>query len=179
MERGLEQEIVYQLSKEIVGLAVGEKQIREVRAEPRKEEQKGEFLLQIARARQKVKEMNLTPEEYKLRTGKPAEVGQAFVIDPAVPGKVSSVTPSKVVIRFLAKPGDKIATPFGDGTVMELPDRYEIVIDARPGTLVRTGGFVGRIINVDDRFISIDYGHPFGEETLICDVLVESVKQQN
>jgi FKBP-type peptidyl-prolyl cis-trans isomerase 2 len=126
--------------------------------------------------RQRVKEMRFTPDEYRLRTGKVAEVGQPFVIDPAVPGKVSSVTESEVLVRFFAKTGDKVATPFGEGTVRESSDRYDIVIDAHPGALVRSGGLVGRIASVDDRFINIDYSHPFGGEALLCDILVESAK---
>jgi FKBP-type peptidyl-prolyl cis-trans isomerase 2 len=175
-ERGLEGEIVNQLSGAIVGLPIGERQTREIRAERRQERKKGDYFLQMARVRQRVKEMHLTPDEYKFRTGKAAEVGQTFVIDPAVPGKVSSVTESEVVVRFFAKAGEKVATPFGEGTVKELPDRYDIVIDARPGTLVRSGGYVGRITSVDERIIAIDYSHPFGGEALLCDTVVESAE---
>ncbi len=175
-ERGLEGEIVHQLSGAIVGLPVGERQTREIRAGRQKEEKKEEFFIRMARIRQRSKEMHFTPDEYRLRAGKAAEVGQPFVIDPAVPGKVSSVTASGVVVRFFAREGEKVATPFGEGTVRELSDRYEIVIDAHRDALVRSGGFVGRIASVDDRFIGIDYSHPFGGEALLCDVLVESAK---
>jgi len=174
--RGLEDEILNQLSGAVIGMPVGEKQTREIKAERLMEEKKGDYVLQIARVRSRVKEMRFTPEEYKSRTGKAAELGRPFVIDPAVPGKVASLTPSEVVVRFFAHSGDKVATPFGEGIVRELPDRYEIVIDARPGALVRSGGLTGRITSVDDRFISLDYGHPFGGEALLCDVLVESVQ---
>lgn len=175
-ERGLEGEIVYQLAGLIVGLPVGERQTREIASGRMQEKKKGDYLLQVARVRQRTKEMRLKPGDYQARTGNAAQVGQSFTLDPAVPGRVSSVTESEVVVRFFAKAGDKVPTPFGEGTVKELPDRYEIVIDARQGTLVRSGGFVGRIASVDDRFITIDYSNPFGGETLLCDVLVESVR---
>jgi len=123
-----------------------------------------------------VKEVHITPDEYLSRTGKAPEVGQPFITDPAVPGKVASVTESDVVVRFFAKAGDKVATPFGEGTVKELPDKYEIVIDAHTGAFVRSGGYVGRITNVDDRFITVDYSYPFGGEPLFCDILVESAE---
>jgi hypothetical protein len=175
-ERGLEEEIIHQLSGVIVGLPVGESQTREIQTGRRQEKKKDDYFLQMARVRQRAKEMRFTPDEYKFRTGKAAEVGQPFVIDPAVPGRVSSVTASEVVVRFFAKGGDKVPTPFGEGTVKELSDRYEITIDAHPGSLVRSGGYVGIITGVDDRFISIDYSYPFGGEALLCDILVESVK---
>ena len=155
-ERGLEGEIVHQLSGAIVGLSVGEWKTREIRAERLQERTKGDYFIQVARVRQRVKEMRFTPEEYKSRTGKAAEVGQSFVLDPAVPGRVSSVTASEVVVRFFAKTGDKVTTPFGEGIIRELPDKYEIVIDARAGGLLRSGGLVGLITSVDDHFISID-----------------------
>lgn len=175
-ERGLEGEIIHRLSGAIVGLPVGELRTRAIQAGRLQGKKKGEYLLQVARVRQRVKEMQFSRDEYEMRVGKAAEVGQPFVIDPTVPGKVFSVTESEVVVRFFASAGDKVATPFGEGTVKELSDRYEIVLDAHPGTLVRSGGYVGSITSVDDRFITIDYSQPFGGEELLCDVLVESSK---
>ena len=121
--------------------------------------------------------MRFTPEQFKLRTGKTAEVGQVVVIDPALPGKVASVTKSEVVVGFPAHAGDKVATPLGEGTIKELPDHYEIVIDAHVEGLVRSGRLVGRIIAVDDQLISVDFSHPFGGEALLCDILVQSAKE--
>jgi FKBP-type peptidyl-prolyl cis-trans isomerase 2 len=174
-ERGLEDEILYRLAGPIVGFRTGEKKALEIKADRRPEKSKDEYLLKVARVREREKGMRLTPEEYKGRIGKAAEVGQPFTIDPAVPGKIASVTDKEVVIRF-SPAGNKVATPFGEGTVKELPDKYEIAIDAHPGATVRSGAYVGRILSVDDRFIAIDYSNPFGGEALLCDVLVESAK---
>ena len=54
----------------------------------------------------------------------------------------------------------------------EAADRYLIAINAQTGNLVRSGGFVGRVIAVDEQLITVDYGHPFGGEPLLCDVQV-------
>ncbi|MGD0230324.1 MAG: hypothetical protein ABSC19_08195 [Syntrophorhabdales bacterium] len=175
-ERSMEEEILARLSGAIVGMRTGEKQTREIKAERRPEQKKDEYFLKMARVRQRAKEMRFALEDYKSRTGRTPEVGQPFTIDPAVPGKVASVTKKEVVVRFSAEAGSRVATPLGKGTVKELADHYEITIDAHPGDLVRTGGLVGRVVGVDDRFISIDYGHPFGGEPLSCDILVEPVK---
>jgi FKBP-type peptidyl-prolyl cis-trans isomerase 2 len=175
-ERSMEGEIIARLSGMIVGMRTGERQTREIKAERRPEKKKDEYFLKIARVRGREKEVRFSPEAYQSRTGKTPEIGQSFTIDRAVPGKVASVTEKEVVVRFSAVAGSRVATPFGEGVVKELADRYEIVIDARPGNLVRSGGFAGRIVSIDDRFITIDYGHPFGGEPLSCDVMIESVK---
>lgn len=66
-----------------------------------------------------------------------------------------------------------VDTPFGKGAIRENEKNYEIVIDASVGSLVRTRGLVGRISEVRDGSIVVDYGHPFGGETLTCDIKVE------
>jgi FKBP-type peptidyl-prolyl cis-trans isomerase 2 len=115
----------------------------------------------------------MTGSEYKARTGKEAAVGQEVSLDPAIPGKVASVSENEVLIRYFVQPGSVVDTPFGKGTIRENEKNYEIVIDAAAGNLVRTGGLVGRISEVRNDSIVLDYGHPFGGETLACDVRVE------
>jgi FKBP-type peptidyl-prolyl cis-trans isomerase 2 len=171
---GFEGELFYQLSQSIVGMETGKKVSLEVTAERLSEEKKGEHYIKMARVRQRPKEVRLTSEAYKARTGKTPEVGQPYIIDPAVPGKVLTVAENEVVIRFLADPLSKVALPFGEGTIKEYADHYEIEIEARQGSLTRSGGLVGRIVGVDEQFITIDYGHPFGGEKLLCDVFIES-----
>lgn len=181
-KRGFEGEVIYQLSMSIKEMPVGSKQIRMLKAERLPERKKGEHILKMARVRKRPKEMRFKAEEYKNRTGKAPGVGQPFVIDPALPGSVVSVTESEVVVKFSATPGKTVMTPFGKGTIREFDDRYEIAINAIPGTLVRSSGLVGRVVQVDENFITIDYGHPFGGEVLTCDVLVEwarSGKKEN
>jgi FKBP-type peptidyl-prolyl cis-trans isomerase 2 len=176
---GFESWLFYRLSPAIVGLERGKKTTVEINAERLEERQKNERSIKMARVRQRPKENRMSPKEYKSRTGKTPEIGQPYIIDPAVPGNVASVTEKEVAIRFSAAPRIKVATPFGEGTVKEYEDHYEIIINAQPGTLVRNGGIVGRITNVDERYITIDYGHPFGGEPLFCDVLIEPKKRDD
>lgn len=175
-ERSLEDEILYRLAPPVVGMQTGETKTVEIAAPPRLDSKKDEYLQKVARVRQRMKEMRVPPDQYTARSGKAPEVGHPFILDPALPGRVASVSEKEVVIKFSAAAGSKVPTPFGEGTVKELPDRYEITIDAHPGDLVRTGAYVGRVTAVDERFIAIDYSLPFGGEPLRCDVLVESVK---
>ena len=174
--RGFEGEIMYQLSQAIVGLSTGERHSLAIRAEGVSEPKEGDHLINISRVRQRAREMRLTPEEYKERTGREAEVGQEVTYEPALPGRVESVSQKEVLVRFTGEPDKEVKTPFGKGTIRETAEGYEIAIDARPGTLVRSGKLVGHIARVTDRDITVDYSHPFGGEPLLCDVLVEPLK---
>jgi FKBP-type peptidyl-prolyl cis-trans isomerase 2 len=134
-----------------------------------------ERFLKMAKVRKRPKEQRMTREAYKARTGLDPAVDQSFVNDPALPGKVVEVNGDEVLIRF-TQALQEIELPFGRGIIRERTDRFEIDIQAIPGTLVRTGGMVGRVATVDNEMITIDYGHPFGGEKLNCDVTVASLK---
>ncbi|NVN90570.1 MAG: thioredoxin family protein [Desulfuromonadales bacterium] len=132
-------------------------------------------IVKIAKVRKRPKEQRMTLAEYKTRTGMDAATDQKYVTDPVVPGKVVAITGDEVLIRF-APAVMEIDLPFGKGLIREKEDRYEIDIQAVPGTLVRTGNMIGRIVSVDDEMITLDYGHPFGGEKLSCEVQVKSLK---
>jgi len=173
---GFERIIEARVARAIVGMRPGESQAVEVKTESSSGRSSSRDIIRMARVRVRPKEMRMALDQYTGRKGKSPEVGDEFVIDPAVPGKVVSVTDSEVAIRFSAEPGAEVDTPFGKGVVQETEDSYEIVIEAQLGTLVRTGNMVGRIIEVDVRNVTIDYSHPFGGEVLMCDVEVESTR---
>jgi FKBP-type peptidyl-prolyl cis-trans isomerase 2 len=170
-----EEEIMDRLAVAVIGMKEGESRTVKLAAENLPERPKEDYVIRIARIRERPKEMRIPVAEYRARTGKSPEQGQVFSIDPAIPGRVESVTKDDVVILFHAKPGDVTLTPFGPGRIRETEKTYEIVIDAQKGSLVRSGGFVGRITGVDDNSITIDYRNPLGGETLSCDVMVEKV----
>ncbi|NWF57244.1 MAG: hypothetical protein HXY45_20900 [Syntrophaceae bacterium] len=177
--RGFEDEVSFQLSKTLGGRKVGEKYSVEITSEKRTEKRAGEYSMVIARVRERPREMRFTRDEYQARTkNNSPEIGRSFIFDPAIPGRIDSVSETEVVVRFFADPGQEVFTPFGKGTVRVLPNKYEIVINAQVGTLVRTGGWIGRISAVDEWNISIDYSHPFGWEKLQCDVLIEPAGQE-
>ncbi len=174
-EEPFEDEIVHRLSGIIIGMKVGER--RPVTLTPRivAERDEKNYVARLARVRTRQKEMKMSLDEYKNRARKDPEVGQAFAIDPAFPGKVEAVTARDVTIRFSATPGDMIETPFGPGHISEEGQSYKVDIDARKGGLTRMGGLIGRIVDVDERFITVDYRYPFGGESLDCDVTIEKV----
>lgn len=171
-----EQEIVQRLALIIPGLKEGERTQRVLEAERYPVSSPNEKFVKLATVRKRQKEMRLTREEYATRTGKSPDAGQPLVLDRLVPGKVTEVTEKEVVVRFTPVGEKDLVTPFGPVSVRELPDHYELTIAAEQGRLVRTGGMAGRITAVDDKAITIDYGHPFAGEKLNCDVEVVKVE---
>ena len=171
-----ELEIVQRLASLLPGLKEGEQAQWNLEAERYQVSSPKDKVVKIATVRKRPKEMRLTREEFTGRTGKAPELGQPFVLDKMVPGQVSGLTEKEVVIRFAPVPGKDLVTPFGAVTVREFADRYELEIAAEKGRLIRTGGMVGRIIAVDKGSITIDYGHPFADEKLKCEVRVVKVE---
>lgn len=175
--QGFETEIQERLMRNVTGMKEGEKRRMELTAEmiQPKDEQSG--FGRLSRVRTRHKEMKMSKGDYESLTGKAPEVGQYFANDPAFPGRVESVADGKVVIRFYAKPGSVIETPFGPGLIREEGENYKVDIDAREGKLVRTGNNIGRIISVTDRVITVDYRHPFGYEALVCEVTADKIRE--
>jgi FKBP-type peptidyl-prolyl cis-trans isomerase 2 len=158
-------------------MAVGERRVLDVASGVPAGLKHEDRFIQMVRVRQRPKFVRMTPEEYKTRTRKDPQVDQPYVIDPVVPGKVASVGEKEVVIQFSAQPGQEVKTPLGKGVIRESEKHWEIVIDSKKGDLVRFGPMVGRIVDVDERMITIDCGHPFGGEALSCEVEVVSIER--
>jgi len=173
----LEEEIRDQIARVVVGMKEGESRHVELTAQEAPVRDEENYVTHLARVRKRPKEMKMTVSDYRLQTGKAPEVGQPFTREPAFPGRVEAVTDQDVVIQFFAKNGDVMETPFGPGRIHEDENSYLVDIDARKGSLVRTGSMVGRITNVDDKVITVDYRNDFGGETLTCDVAVKNVKE--
>ncbi|NVN98828.1 MAG: hypothetical protein HXX17_05840 [Geobacteraceae bacterium] len=171
-----EDEIIKRLRQNVVGLKEGKESVVTLSAERYPATSQKDRFVRIAKVRKRQKEMRLTREEYTKQTGRAPEAGQSMASDPMVPGKVSEVTDSEVVIRFAPQTGLPLTTPFGAIELRETATNYELEIKAEKGRLVRTGGMVGRIISVDSDSIQIDYGHPFGGEKLLCNLAVKAVK---
>jgi FKBP-type peptidyl-prolyl cis-trans isomerase 2 len=171
-----EDEVMKRLAISLVGLKEGEQSAVELQAERYPATSAKDRFVRMATVRKRQKEMRLSIEEYTNRTGKSPEVGQRFVIDPLLPGRVSEVTDKDTLVLFAPEQGKALTTPFGPITVRETAEQYELVIQAEKEQLVRVGGMVGRISAVESDSFEIDFGHPFGGEKLSCEVKVESTK---
>jgi FKBP-type peptidyl-prolyl cis-trans isomerase 2 len=170
-------EIVARIAASLPRMTLGKTRTIEIRSERPADVPEKEQFLQLARIRELPKEIRMTGDEYKSRTGKDPEVGAEYALDPLLPAKVASVSQNEVLIRSSAQPGSVVETPFGKGTILENGNQVEIVIEAAAGTLVRMGPVVGRISDAQDKMFTIDFGNPFGGEPLTCEVKVEPISQ--
>lgn len=176
-DRGFDEELAAGLAVAVVGMGEGETKRIELAGAPLEGLADGDRYLKMATVRKRAKELRLGREEYLTRTGREPEKGRRFVLDPALPGVIAEVTDKEVVIRFPLPDGDGVQTPFGPGTVRDAGDQWEIVIDAAVGRIVRSGPLAGRISEVNERYFTIDYGYPFGGESLRCEVKAERAEQ--
>ena len=173
-----ETEIGSRLTKAIVGLEVGKKHEVKITSKMQLGLTKEDRFLTLSRIRKdKPKEHRMTWEEYKEAYDKEPAVGQvAFSLGP-VTGKVVSMTDSDVVVGLSIQEGGTMDMVLGKAVYHDKGDHFEIVIDAHVGDLLRMSWLAGRVVEVDDKTLTIDFGHPFGGETLVCDVLVEPVEE--
>ncbi len=175
-QRSLEEEISHQLAQAIVGMKVGDTGTAEIKAEDVPSELAPQYIARLTRIRTRPKEMKMPKADYEHLAQRSPEVGQEYTYDPDFPGKVEAVSDKEVTIRLFATPGAIINTPFGPGRIREEGQDYKMDIDAHKGAIVRAGVMVGRISDVDDKVITIDFGNQFGGETLFCGVTVEKIK---
>ena len=173
-----EEEIQYYLGRTIIGMKQGEKLTAELKAKDSLPRVAEEYVLRLNRVRTQPKVMVMQKHTYEYVTKQSPEIGQAYTYDPDFPGRVESISEKGVTIRIIVTPGTVKETPFGPGRYSEDGDNYKMEIDARKGALVRMAGLVGRIFYVDEKEFRIDFGNPFGGETLICDVMVEKIAEE-
>lgn len=176
-ERSFEDDIVALLAGQLTGLKEGETRHINLTAQDIPERKKDDYVISLARVRERPKEIKMTIDEYKSRTGMSPEAGKPFILDPFLDGKVESFTDKEVIVRFSTKEVSEIQTPFGAGRIREDADSFRIEIDAHKGSPVRSGHLVGRITEVDDKVMTVDYRNPFGSETLSCDVTVNKITE--
>lgn len=146
-----------------------------VTAEEQMEVPEQERTIWLSRLKTVSKEARYEKETFESMTGSRPEVDEGVFLQAGIKGKVVSVEENEVVVRFMPVSTEPMEGRFGSVTVHDKGDHYEIETDAVVGTLVRVGPLVGRIAEIRPKTFRMDYSHPFGGETLLCDVRVEAV----
>jgi len=162
------------LSKATRGWKVGTARTVRVTAEEQLDVPENERTIRLARVKTVPKEMHIEKETFTQMTGSEAQVDETVYLHPEVKGKVVSVLDNEVVVVFAPVSDTPLDGPFGARQVVDKGDHWEIEIDAQVGRLVRAGPLLGRIAEVGQEMFRVDYSHPFGGETLECDVRVEA-----
>jgi FKBP-type peptidyl-prolyl cis-trans isomerase 2 len=173
--RSSDEEILVQIATALVGMKEGEKRTLEIKAQDAPAEKSSQYIARLARVRTQPKVIVIQKHTYELLMNKSPEIGQAYTYDTDFPGTVESVSETDVTVRISSSPGSVKETLLGPGRVREEGDNYVMEIDARTGALVRAAGMVGRITSVDDKVVTVDFGNPFGGETLLCDVTIDKI----
>lgn len=173
--KSFEDEIIARLSGAVLGMRQGGETNRELTAERYQNLAEGEEFIKVARVRKQAKVMKMTRARFRALTRKNPVVGMAYSIEPGLPGEVTGISGDEVEVHFAQK-GSEVELPFGRGVISDRGDHFEIEIETAPGFLIRTGGLVGRVVEVDKDSIKLDYGHPFAGESLACAIKVESVQ---
>ena len=173
---GCNEEIAFQLAQAVVGLPVAVRTKVTLSSKWQKFLKPGNRYLRLARVRRRPK-LTIIPKDRFMANNKnnTPQLGDEQPSFNGFVGKIVSITNHDVVIENIpAEGGNTIQTAFGKGIVSEHGNQLKIDIDVHQGDLVRTGTNFGRIDRVDDTFFYVDYGHPYGGETLSCDVTVKA-----
>ena len=173
---GCNEEIAFQLAQAVVGLPAAAETKVTLNSEWQKFLEPGNRYLRMARVRWRPKLQKISKDLFMANNkNKMPQLGDEQPSFNGFVGKISSITQEDVIIENIpAQGGNSIRTAFGKGIVSEHGNQLKIDIDVHEGDLVRTGTNFGRVYRVDDTFFYVDYGHPYGGETLFCDVTVES-----
>ncbi|MEA1946816.1 MAG: thioredoxin family protein [Thermodesulfobacteriota bacterium] len=134
-----------------------------------------ERTIQIARIKTHPKTTRYDKEIFTRMTGGELAMDEPVLLHYGIKGKVVSIEENEVLVTFTPASDQPLDGPFGPVTVQDKGDHYVIEIDAQKGHLVRVGPAVGRISEVNTNTFRIDYSHPFGGETLMCDVKVTAI----
>jgi FKBP-type peptidyl-prolyl cis-trans isomerase 2 len=171
--RGFEGAVTALIAEAIVGMRVGES--RRIRIEPTPGMMHSDTeVLPVAKVWKRPKQISLSPDQYKSQTGFYPEAGQTYYEFP-LSYKVAEVTPDRVRIVFDAASGTVILTSFGEAIVKETEKEYEISYLTKTGQLIRVGDMVGVVSNENDSMFKVDFRHPFGGNSLDCQVVVDKL----
>jgi FKBP-type peptidyl-prolyl cis-trans isomerase 2 len=112
-------------------------------------------------------------EEIKTATGKAPAVGDKIPLKEAtgVLFVITKLDGDKALMEIEISEGAEMKHAFGRKRFINIDhEKYDIVIDTEKGRLIRSGDLVGRVSEVGDQSFTMDYGHPFGGESFVCDV---------
>ena len=181
--RYLEDVLIDKLVQETMDWKFGTARSLSVDAEAQVDLPSNERMIQMIRTKTNPKTILYDKGVFSRVTGSNPAVGEAVRLHHGVIGEVVSIEGNAVRVVFAPKSDHPMDGPFGPVVVKDKGDHFQIEIDAEKGTLVNVGPAVGQISEVNERNFRIDYTHPFGGETLQCDVeiteIVRSVQGTN
>ena len=183
--KGLDAEIETRIAKGVVGLEPGERQEIEITSEIPEGLTMQERTVEFSRKKKiRFNKFRLTLDEFAERFGgnEVPDVGRVIFPEAGAPLFVTvvAVDDDGVELQPSALDGGVVPGPVGPEVYHSKGDHlFERIPDVRPGDLVRAGPIAGRIVQMTDKKITVDHGHPFAGESFMCEVVAEPVKKMD
>ena len=172
-------ELLAGLSKAIVGMRVGQSTSLTFTAPAAEGLKQDERYVILSRKRIMPKKVIRPKAQYVIDVNKEPVIGQEVPTAIGLTARVVSVKGDDVEVIFVGKQGDHIETPWGKGILHDQGEKWRLELEPHVGRLVRTGNYVGRISLVEADRYKVDFGFPFGNETIVCDISVVSIIGKN
>lgn len=168
----LEDAIAAALQSQLAGLIKGGTHELTLAAEVPENLQAAGRYLKLAKIRRRPKKRRIPRHIYHEYFGPVPEVGWQEQSEQAFISTVTAVNEKEVVMDLRHNPNARYMTEYGEGGIVDKQDHFEIKLDVAQGQLIRNQDFIGRVVSVDQRHFRLDFGHPFGGETLQCELEV-------
>ena len=169
--RLFETEVRAQLADRVIGLPYDQVRRVTIASQVSEELEKENRYISFERVRTKPLFQKVSREHYVRGQGQEPVVGGRLSKGGMEYAKVVAVEGEEVTLEVLADQPLEVDTPWGKAVSVRKGDQVQTTIDAKVGTIVRTGGALGRITEVNETRFVVDYGHPFAYETLSCEVM--------
>lgn len=172
----LEEKIVQSLARKASELPFSRKVDVELTGTTPENIPENERFMQMARQIKLPRRMVVSIAEYQAEYPKPPVPGEILGADENFSTMVEKVEGEAVHLLFSSAPGATRKTVYGIEHFSQEEEEFLVRLEVTPGAVLRTGPLVGRISSVEQESFTIDYGHPFGGETLSCQVQALPVK---
>lgn len=172
----LESEAVWRIAQALPGLSLGQNHLIVLKAEVPAGLKDADRYITIGRRQSLPLERRMKLSELKAKLGHEPKPGEQVFALKGFSGTLKAVKGDEAVIAIKVPDGQRVAQPYGTGTVKLHADHYEIITEVSVGQVYRTLNLIGRVVAVTDNDFTLDYGQPFGGEDLSCDVLIEAAR---
>jgi FKBP-type peptidyl-prolyl cis-trans isomerase 2 len=175
--RGFVEHITIRLEREIIGMQAGESREVLIDAELMQGLRKEDRYLRFARRWQLPKTETIARAHFIKAYEQEPVVGDEITWKHYFQAKIADVSETEVTLEILSAESREMESMWGPAVIRDAgEDFFEVQLtELYVGRLVRLGPLVGRVSEVGDKMFTTDFGHPFGGETLRCDIEVASV----
>ena len=176
MVLNFEQYIINELAQRIPGMRVGSRRTVRVSAAPLTHLAHSNRVLPLAIVRQRPRQVTMTRDGFEQQFPMEPAVGVSLDMYTYMVCLVTQVDQERVSYECTPEHNGTFMSEFGPAHFEEADDGWKMILDVTEGDLVRLVEMVGRITDVSDDVFKLDFTHPFGGRTLVCDVELQSLQ---